>query len=208
MKMGLLPEFCIVLGIFIFLAMSFLSALLDDDLPSILQYLFQGAAAVGLGLLLLNQALINGGILSRAPGDPTRFWIGFVYLSSAVSIVAVLNVYLAIVRAKMALSSAFSGAVTVPTLMISAIVVSSFLGTGGEVSFSPATIFVLAVSAFVISLSVFGFLREAHKHIRNSSGGLGSLPTGPASMPVSFPVSVPSIQGDDDWEESRKKESE
>ena len=206
--MGLVPEFFIVLGIFIFLAMSFLSALLDDDLPSILQYLFQGAAAVGLGLLLMNQAFINGGIMSRAPGDPTRFWISGVYLSSAVSIVAVLNVYLAIVRANMALSSAFSGAVTVPTFMISAIVVSSFLGTGGGVSFSPATIFVLAVSAFVISLSVFGFLREARKQIRNASGGLGSLPTGPVSMPVSIPVSVTPMQGDDDWEESQKKESE
>ena len=208
MKMGLVPEFFIVLGIFIFLAMSFLSALLDDDLPSILQYLFQGAAAVGLGLLLINQAFINGGILSRAPGDPTRFWIGAVYLVSAVSIVAGLNVYLAIVRRKMALSSAFSGAVTVPTFMISAIVVSSFLGTGGEVSFSPATIFVLAVSAFVISLSVFGFLREARKQIRNSSGGLGLLPRGPVFMPVSIPVSVTPMQGDDDWEESRKKGSE
>src|SRR5437667_681924 len=45
-------------------------------------------------------------------------------------------------------------------------------------SFPPATIFVLAVSAFVISLSVFGFLREAHKHIRNPSGRRGSMPTG------------------------------
>ena len=206
--MGLVPEFFIVLGIFIFLAMSFLSALLDDDLPSILQYLFQGAAAVGLGLLLMNQAFINGGIMSRAPGDPTRFWISVVYLSSAVSIVAGLNLYLAIVRRKMAVSSALSGAVTVPTFMISAIVVSSFLGTGGGVSFSPATIFVLAVSAFVISLSVFGFLREARKQIRNASGGLGSLPTGPVSMPVSIPVSVTPMQGDDDWEESQKKESE
>lgn len=197
-----------VLGIFIFLALSFLSALLDDDVPSILPYLFQGAAALGLGLLLMAQTFINGGILSRDPTDPIRFWIGAVYLASAVSIVAGLNVYLAIVRRKMALSSALSGAVTVPTFMISAIVVSSFLGTGGEVSFSPATIFVLAVSAFAISLSIFGFLGEARKHIRNSSGGLGSLPTGPVSMPASIPVSVPSMQGDDDWEESRKKESE
>jgi hypothetical protein len=208
MGMGLVPEFFIVLGIFVFLAMSFLSALLDDDLPSILRYLFQGAAAAGLGLLVMNQTFINGGILSRAPSDPTRFWISVVYLSSAVSIVAGLNVYLAIVRRKMALSSILSGAVTVPTFMISAIVVSSFLGTGGELSFSPATIFILAVSAFAISLSIFGFLGEARKHIRNSSGGLGSLPTGPVSMPVSIPVSVTPMQGDDDWEESRKKESE
>ena len=198
--MALVPEFFMVLGIFVFLAMSFLSALLDDDLPSILQYLFQGTAAVGLGLLLMNQAFINGGILSRAPGDPARFWISIVYLASAVSFVAGLNVYLAMVRRKMALSSAFSGAVTVPTFMISAIVVSSFLGTGGEVSFSPATVLILAVSASLIGLSIFGFLRETHLHIRNSSGVQGPLSTGPVSMP--------SMQGDDEWEESPKKGSE
>src|SRR5438093_12398685 len=151
--MGLVPEFFIVLGIFIFLAMSFLSALLDDDLPSILQYLFQGAAAVGPGLLLMNQAFINGGILSRAPGDPTRFWISIVYLSSAVSVVAGLNVYLAIVRRKMALSSAFSGTVTVPTFMISAIVVASVPGTRGEAGRAPDTRFACAASALLLSCS-------------------------------------------------------
>src|SRR5213080_1961427 len=66
------------------------------------------------------------------------------------------------------------------------------------VSFPPATIFVLAVSAFVISLSVFGFLREAHKHIRNSSGRRGSLPTGLGSTPP----------GEEEWEESPRKEEE
>ena len=67
------------------------------------------------------------------------------------------------------------------------------------VSFPPATIFVLAVSAFVISLSMFGSLRETHLHIRNSSGVEGPLSTGPVSMP--------SMQGDDEWEESPKKGS-
>jgi hypothetical protein len=198
--MGLLPEFFMVLGIFVFLAMSFLSALLDDDLPSILPYLFQGAAAVGLGLLLMNQTFISGGILSRNPTDLTRFWISVVYLASAVSIAAGLNVYLAIVRRKMALSSILSGAVTAPTFMISAILISSFLGTGGELTFSPVTILVLAVSALVIGLSIFGFLREARKHVRAASNGGGSLPTGP--------LSIRSMQGEDDWEEIPKKGSE
>src|SRR5207249_8588220 len=66
------------------------------------------------------------------------------------------------------------------------------------VSFPPATIFVLAVSAFVISLSMFGFLREAHKHIRNPSGKHGSLPTGLGSAPP----------GEEGWEESPRKEEE
>ncbi len=198
--MGLVPEFFMVLGVFIFLAMSFLSAVLDDDLPSILPYLFQGAAAVGLGLLVMNQTFINGGILSRDPTDPTRFSINVVYLALAVSIMASLNVYLAIVRRKMALSSILSGAMTLPTFTVSAILVSSFLGTGGEVSFSPATVLILAVSASLIGLSIFGFMRETHLHIRNSSGVQVPFSTGPVSMP--------SMQGEDEWEESPKKGSE
>lgn len=197
--MGLVPEFFIVLGIFIFLALSFLSALLDEDFPSILQYLLQGAAAGGLGLLLISQRFINGGIISPNPTDPTRFSISVGYLASAISIAAGLNIYLAIVRRKMALSSALSGAVTVPIFMISATLVSSFLGAGGEVSFTSTTILILAMSALV-SLSILGFLREAHKHIRNSSGGHESLPT--------VPVSMPPTQGEIDWVDLLRKESE
>jgi hypothetical protein len=187
-----------VLGIFVFLAMSILSALLEDDLPSILQYLFQGAAATGLGLLLMDQAFVNGGILGRNLTDPTRFLISVVYLASAIAIAAGMNVYLAIVRRKMALSSMLSGAVIVPTFMISAILVSSFLSTGGGLSFSPVTILILAVSAFAIGLSMFEFLRETHKHTRNSSGIAGLMSAGQVSMP--------SMQREDDWEESPKKE--
>ncbi len=66
------------------------------------------------------------------------------------------------------------------------------------VSFSPPTILILAVSVFIISLSVFGFLREAHKHIRNSSGRRGSLSTGLGSAPPA----------DEEWEESPRKEEE
>jgi hypothetical protein len=148
----------------------------------------------------MNQIFINGGILSRVPTDPTRFWIGVVYLASAVSMLAGLDGYLAIVRRKMALSSILSGAVTVPTFMVSAILVSSFLGTGGEVSLSPATELILGVSASLIGLSMFGFLRETHLHIRNSPDRRGILSTSP--------VSLPSMQGEDDWEESPKKGSE
>ncbi len=181
----MVPEFFIVLGIFVFLAMSILSALLDEDVPSILQYLLQGAAALGLGLLLMSQSLISGGTLSPDTTDPTRF------------LISGLNVYLTIVRRKIALSSILSGTVTVPTFMISAILVSSFLGTGGGASFSPATILILAVSTFAIGLSVFAFLRETRRHVRNLLGVPGLLSTGPMPMP--------SMRAKDDWEESPKK---
>ncbi len=205
--MGLLPEFFMILGIDIFLAMSLLSALLDDDLPSSLQYLFQGAAVLGLGQLFMNEGLINGGIFGRDPTDPTRFWISVIYLASAVSNVIGLNVYLVAVRRKMTLASAFSGAVTVPTLITSAFFITSFM-SGGELTLLAVTM--LVVSALVGGLSIFGFLRQASKHISNAPGGRRPSLTGPLSKPpgapgITLPFRLPAMQVED-WEEASSKE--
>jgi len=196
--MGLVPEFFVFLGIVIFLAMSLLSALLDRDLPSRLQYFFQIAGIVGLGELLTSQGFVN----------LTRFWVGVVYLASALSSVVGLNVYLWVPRRRMDMASTFSETVTVPILMISAVFIYSFIGNGGEVSFSPAAIVTLAVLVLVTSLSIFGFLRELSGHIGKAPGALMSLPTGEASTSLGTSgtglVLPPSLQGKE-WEESPKK---
>src|SRR5436189_5972405 len=126
--MGLVPEFFVLLGIVIFISMSLLSAFLEDDLPSGFQYWFRVAAIVGLGELLIGQGFV----------ELMRFWLSFVYLALALSSVVGLNAYLAVVRRRMDIASTFSGTITVPTLMISAVFISSFLVGGGEVSISPA----------------------------------------------------------------------
>src|SRR6266705_2322013 len=194
--MGLVPEFFVLLGIDIFLCMSLLSAFLEDDLPSRLQYLFQIAAIVGLGELLISQGFV----------DLTRFWVSFVYLASALSSVVGLNAYLAVVRRRMDMASTFSGTITVPTLMISAVFVSSFLGSGGEVVLSPAAILTLSVLVFVTSLSIFGFLREASKHISNTPIAQGSTSTGPVSTLQGAPETDLSLRLssmlEGDWEKS------
>jgi len=200
--MGLVPEFFVFLGIVIFLAMSLLSALLDDDVPSRLQYFFQIAAIVGLGELLMSQGLVN----------LTRFWASIVYLVSALSSVVGLNIYLWVPRRRMDMASTFSETVTVPILMISAVFIYSFIGDGGEVSFSPAAIVTLAVLVLVTSLSIFGFLRELSGHIGKAPGALMSLPTGEASTSLGTSgtglVLPPSLQGKE-WEESpNKKENQ
>jgi len=200
--MGLVPEFFVFLGIVIFLAMSLLSALLDDDVPSRLQYFFQIAAIVGLGELLMSQGLVN----------LTRFWASIVYLVSALSSVVGLNIYLWVLRRRMDMASTFSETVTVPILMISAVFIYSFIGDGGEVSFSPAAIVTLAVLVLVTSLSIFGFLRELSGHIGKAPGALMSLPTGEASTSLGTSgtglVLPPSLQGKE-WEESpNKKENQ
>jgi hypothetical protein len=194
--MGLVPEFFMLLGIDIFAAMSLLSALLGEDIPRSVRWLFQGAAAVGLGQLLVSLVFINNHVLPQDPTDPTRFWISVVYLAAAISNVIGLNVYLVVVRRKIALASIFSGTVTVPIFVISALFVSSFRGSGG-VSFTPASIVMLVVPAIVVGLSVFGFLREAFKHISNAPGAPG----------ISLPLDLPSVQGEE-WEESPAKEED
>ncbi len=222
-KTALLPEFFIVLGITIFLAMSLLIALFDLDMPSSLPYLFQGAAIIGLVQLFMSQTLINTGILSRAATDGTRLSLSVAYLTSAVSTVVGLNVYLAVVRRKMALASAFSGTLTMPIFTISALFVSSIIGSGGEVALSPATLVIVAVLMLIVNIGMFSLQREASRRIANAPGGQGLSPTGPVSMPpespaidppstaqtAGLPLQLRSMRVNDDWEESpTKAESE
>ncbi len=177
--MGLLPEFFVLLGISIFLAMSLLTALLHDELPSKVQYLFQSAALVGLGVLLMSRGFVNSGVLTKDAADPTRFWISVVYLSSALFAVLGLNAHLGIVRRKMALAITFAGTVTVPIMMVSAFFVTSFLSTSSNVNptFGGIAIFVIAV--LFSALSIVGFLRQAAKRVSPSQVGTSAPPLAP-----------------------------
>ena len=201
--MGLVPEFFVLLGIDIFLAMSLLSHFLDDDLPSRLQYFFQVAAIVGLGELLMSQGFVN----------LTRFWASIVYLVSALSSVVGVNVYLGLPRRRMDIASTFSETVTVPILMTSALFISSFLENGGDVSLSPAAILTLVVLVLVASFSIFGFLRELSRHTSKTPSESVTSPTDPASTPPWTPgtglaLQLPALQGEE-WEEfTKNKESQ
>src|SRR5207247_9427936 len=106
--MGLVPEFFVLLGIDIFLCMSLLSAFLDEDLPSRFQYLFQIAAIVGLGELLIGQGFV----------ELMRFRLSFVYLALALFSVVGLIAYLAVVCRRMDIELNFFGTIYVPELMI------------------------------------------------------------------------------------------
>ena len=200
-----------MLGINVFLAASIITALLDRHLPSILQYLFQGAAGAGLGELLLNQETTSA----------TRVWASIVYLAFALSSLVALNIRLAIVRREMNIASILSQMMTVPVVMISALFLSSFLENGGDLVFSPASILIITFSVLVADLSIFGLLREYSRH--------GSMRSGLASFPTSAaPVLTGSVgpaldlhmrpekditlhhhsaQGEE-WEESPTKEKE
>jgi phosphate/sulfate permease len=68
--------------------------------------------------------------------------------------------------------------------------------TSGGVTLAPATILILAALVFVIGLSVLALLRKVSRRVGKTTGGPGSSPTNP----------VPTLPGEDEWEESPTKE--
>jgi hypothetical protein len=72
---------------------------------------------------------------------------------------------------------------------------------------APGTILILAVSAVLISLSVFGFLREVFRGRRNRKAlAKESSPTASVSLPLEIGPSLQVPSTKRDWEESPKKE--
>jgi hypothetical protein len=198
--MGLLPEFFTLLGIEIFAAMSLLSVLLDRDIPSSAQWLFQGAAGLGLGQLVVTEGFGTSSVI-----DASRFWISIFYLTLSVCSVAGLNVYLAAVRRKTAIASVFSGTITTPTVSVSALSVSAYL-SGVDVSFTPLTIVILIVPALLVGVCAYGILHKTFNQVGKSTG-LQLSPT-PVPAPVETPktyesLDLTAILGE--WEESQKK---
>lgn len=203
--MALVPEFFTLLGIEIFLAISVLSGLLDRQLPSRLQYIFQGLGGLGLAQLLVSIGMVSG----PASTYQTRFWVSIIYLGFALSCVVGTNVYLFVGRRGVTVASAFSSAVTVPFLMVSALFILSFVGSR-DITFSPAAMSTLAFLVVIASLSTFGFLREFSKRMHPTIAvGVGSSPVGPLSISSSTPsegfaLNLSSSK-EKEWEESPKK---
>ncbi len=118
--MALAPEFFVLLGVNVFVAVSVICALLDRHLSAILQYIFQGAAVAGLAELLISQGL----------GGEMRVWAGIVYVAFALSSLVAVNIRLAIVRRELNIAPVLSQMMTVPVLMIAALFRSPFLAYG------------------------------------------------------------------------------
>jgi len=198
--MGLLPEFFTLLGIEIFAAMSLVSVLLDRDIPSSVQWLFQGAAGLGLGQLVVTEGFGTSSVI-----DASRFWISIFYLILSVCSVAGLNVYLAAVRRKTAIASVFSGTITTPTVSISILSVSSYL-SGVDVSFTPITIVILIVPALIVGLCSYGILHKTFERIGKSTESKlspASVPA-PVEMPKTYEsLDLTTILGE--WKESQTK---
>src|SRR3989442_15895643 len=177
------------------------SVLLDLEFTLSAQWLFKGAAGLGLG-----QVVVTEGFGTSSVIDASRFWISIFYLALSVWSVGGLNVSLAAVRRKTAIASVFSGTITTPTVTVFVLSISSYL-SGIDVRFTPLTIVILIVPALLVGVCAYGFLHKTFKRIGKSTGPELS----PAS--VSSPVEAPKVYESLDltailgeWEESHRKD--
>jgi len=159
----ILPEFFVLLGIDLFLLLSLLSCLLEDKFPKALPYVFQVAAVIGFGHLMVSREFL------AVFGEYMRFWYNFLYLIIALVNIVAVNVHFATSEKTWLLAKAWAGAVTFPTVMISVFFISNY----GYVAIAEfpylllqvglvVSALVLGVSAAIVFLSpdLFGKLRR------------------------------------------------
>ena len=149
---AILPEFFALLSIDVFLLLSLLTCLLEERFPKALPYIYQIAALVGFGHLLVSKDFL------LIFGEYMRFWYNFFYLLVALGNIVAINLYLAVEKKMWALAKAWSGAVTFPLTLIAVFFVSNYSYLQGA-EFPTLILQVgLVVSAVLMGVSVSVFL--------------------------------------------------
>lgn len=148
----LLPEFFALLGIDLFLLLSLLTCLLDERFPRAIPYIFQVAALIGFGHILVSREFL------AVFDEYMRFWYNFFYLVIALGNVVAVNVYFAAAQKMWTIAKAWAGIVTFPTIVISVFFVSNY-GYIASVEFPMLLLQVgLVISAIVMGVSITFFL--------------------------------------------------
>jgi hypothetical protein len=108
MAAPLQPEFFLLLGIDLFIAISLLSCLLDKHFPWQLPYLYQVTSLAGFGQLIVAKEFM------ALFGDYTRFWFSIIYLIVALANIVAINLYLGIIKKLLNYAKAFLVTISFP----------------------------------------------------------------------------------------------
>jgi energy-converting hydrogenase Eha subunit A len=149
---AILPEFFALLSIDVFLLLSLLTCLLEERFPKALPYIYQIAALVGFGHLLVSRDFL------LIFGEYMRFWYNFFYLLVALGNIVALNLYLAVNQKMWTLAKAWSGAVTFPLTIIAVFFVSNYSYLQGAEFPTLLLQLGLVVSTIVMGVSISVFL--------------------------------------------------
>lgn len=150
MAIELLPEFFLFLGVDFFVALALLSCIMDYFRRSV-AYLFEAAAVFGYVNLLMSQQFLS--VFS----EYMRFAYCFLYLALALASIMGVNFYLVMSKKAWSTAKLFAGAITFPTVVISAFFFSLY---GGDVSYTLTA--ALLSSALVLGTAI-AFLANPEK---------------------------------------------
>jgi energy-converting hydrogenase Eha subunit A len=149
---AILPEFFALLSVDVFLLLSLLTCLLEDRFPKAIPYVYQIAALVGFGHLLVSREFL------LIFGEYMRFWYNFFYLLVALGNIVAINLYLAVNQKMWTLAKAWSGAVTFPLTIIAVFFVSNYSYLQGAEFPTLLLQLGLVVSTIVMGVSISVFL--------------------------------------------------
>lgn len=147
----LLPELLALLSSDLFLLLSLLTCLLEERFPKAIPYVYQIAALIGFGHLLVSRMFLT------VFGEYMRFWYNLFYLAVGLANVVAINLYLAVSKRMWTLAKIWSSAVTFPTVFISMFFVYNYGYLQGA-TFPLLTlqlILILSVVMLGISVSIF-----------------------------------------------------
>jgi hypothetical protein len=191
MAAPLQPEFFLLLGIDLFLAMSLLSCLLDKHFPWHLPYLYQVASLAGFGQLIVAKEFM------AVLGDYMRFWFSLLYVAIALANIAAVNVYLGVIKKMVNYAKVFMLAVSFPSFAV----VSFFLADYSSLSTHPLIMFpnvawettfvgIVAFDTFVIGAGTYLFFKPKWWHVALVGG---AAITGATAYAILKPASGASV---------------
>jgi hypothetical protein len=142
----LLPELFAMLSSDMFLLLSLLTCLLEDKFPKAVPYVYQMAAVMGFGHLVVSRMFLT------VFDEYMRFWYNLFYLAVALANVVAVNLYLAVSKKKWTLAKVWSSAVTFPTVFISIMLVYNYTYLQGATF--PTLMLNLLLVLFVVILGI------------------------------------------------------
>jgi len=173
---ALQPEFFILLGVDLFLAISLLACLLDRHFPWHLPYLYQVAALAGFGQLIVSREFM------QLFDEYMRFWYSAIYLVVALANVVALNVYLGYLKKLLTYAKVIVFTVTVPALFIAAFFLSNYaqlapysMLIAPPMSWEGTFIGIVAFDTFVVGVGTYVFFKPKWWYI---VAGAGAVITG------------------------------
>ncbi len=171
MASPLQPEFFLLLGIDLFLAISLLACLLDKHLPWQLPYLYQVASLAGFGQLIVAKefmTLFDGYM---------RFWFSLLYMTVALVNIIAINAYLGIIKKLLNYAKAFLLAVTFPSFSVAVFFLASYANVSThpmaimpQFSWEATFIGIVAFDICVIGFGTYLFFKPKWWYIAIGSG--------------------------------------